>query len=234
MTHPWYTCVTDVSASVAVAGLALTMSQNLCYITTSWCSYLSPCKEQAVLGRREMPMLFSCCYWLGCKLLVPKRSGGVQPWCDCFLLLRDIPRKLLFLWRLDRKEGIGSWGGILWTWASQGAWLRWDSKSGFVWTPHLNWLLQQLKRNCIFWLCCWIWKGFFHSFCYVLRVVAVPRSNLNRKHKAAASFLSQAPFILHSSLPSRCCFPFFYFFATRLKLTALWCRGRNCISKQST
>lgn len=154
----------------------------------------------------------------------------------CFLSSKGDPWETLFLletWR-GRKRELEAEGGILWTWASQGAWLHWDSKSGFVWTPHLNLLLQQLeKRNCISWLCCWIWKGFFHSFCYVLRVV-VPRSSLNRKHKAAASFLSQTPFILHSSHRSRCCFHFFHYFATRLKLPALWCRERNCISKQST
>lgn len=64
-------------------------------------------------------------------------------------------------------------------------------------------------------------KGFSTAFVMFLRVAVVPRSNLNRKHKAAASFLSLTPFILHSSFPSRCCFHFFYFFATRLKLTAL-------------
>lgn len=64
----------------------------------------------------------------------------------------------------------------------------------------------------------------FPQLLLCLRVVVVPRLNLNRTHKAAASFPSQTPFILHSSLPSRCCFHFFYLFfflATRLKLTAL-------------
>lgn len=66
----------------------------------------------------------------------------------------------------------------------------------------------------------------FPQLLLCLRVVVVPRLNLNRKHKAAASFLSQTPFILNSSPPSRCCFHFFYFFfkfffPTRLKLTAL-------------
>lgn len=52
----------------------------------------------------------------------------------------------------------------------------------------------------------------FPQLLLCLRVVVVPRLNLNRKHKAAASFLSQTPFILNSSPPSRCCFHFFYFF----------------------
>lgn len=169
------------------------------------------CKEQTVLGRQEMPRLFSLLYWLARKPFMPKHSGGVLPWCDsASFLLREIPRKLLSLWRLGGEEGIEGCDGDVVDLSKPRCLITRGSKFGFVWALCISWLLQQLeKKNCIFRLCCWIWEGFFHSFYYVLRLVVIPRSNLNRKHKPAASFLSQTPFILHSSLPSRCCFHFF-------------------------
>lgn len=176
-----------------------------------------------------MAMIFSFLNWLDCKPFMPKHSEGVLQWCEtASFLLRENLRKLLYLWRLGGEQGIGSWRGcVSWTGAT-GAWSHWDSKFRFAWTLHLSWLLQLLSVNCcIFRLCCWIWEGFFHSF-YVLGV-AVPGSSLNRKHKAAASFLSQTPFILHSSLPNRCCFHFYYFLAARLKLTVLWCAGEEIV-----
>jgi len=59
-----------------------------------------------------MPMLFSFLYWLCCKPFMPKHSGGILPWWDsASFLLREIPRKLLSLWRLGKEEGIDSCGG---------------------------------------------------------------------------------------------------------------------------
>lgn len=66
-------------------------------------------KNKTVVGRQHVPVLFSFLYWLDCKLFMPKHSGGVLPWCDsAFFLLREIPRKLLSLWRLGGEERIGS------------------------------------------------------------------------------------------------------------------------------
>lgn len=69
----------------------------------------SVCKEQTVLGRQGMPMLFSFLCWLDCKPFIPKCSGDVLPWYDsASFLLREIPGKLFSFWRLGGEER-GNW-----------------------------------------------------------------------------------------------------------------------------
>lgn len=171
-----------------------------------------PCREQPVLGRGGVSVLLSANHL--CHLFILRGSAvlGLLPsCCRGSLGSSGDSGEGRRTWKLKQGCcGLASRGvpGIA-SLALKGSLPQLAAAAIAEEKLHLLAMLSDLERV-------------FPQLLLCLRVVVVPRLNLNRKHKAAASFLSQTPFILNSSLPSRCCFHFFYiFFSKGLKLTTL-------------
>lgn len=108
VTYPWYTSGTNFIASGAVIGLDLSMSKKKSVTQQTpddpdWTLQRTDRSRQT-----EMPTLFSfSAGWIASLYARTFWRCSAMVWL-CFLLLREIPRKLISLWRLGG-EGVRSW-----------------------------------------------------------------------------------------------------------------------------